>query len=81
MVFEAWKQLGYKNDPLRVHEQAVNNLTFEELEAYYKAHIQGKPMAIMIVGDPKQIDKKALNKIAKVKTVSVNTLFAPLDLD
>jgi hypothetical protein len=38
-------------------------------------------MAIMIVGDPKQIDKKALSKIAKVKTVSVNTLFAPLDLD
>ena len=81
MVFEAWKRLGYKNDPIRVNEKAINDLTFEQIETYYKEHIQGKPMAIMIVGDPKQIDKKALGKIAKVKTVSVNTLFAPLDLD
>lgn len=81
MVYEAWKRLGYKDDPSRVHAGALNNLTYEQIAQYYKEHIQGKPMAIMIVGDPKQIDKKALGKIAKVKTVSVNTLFAPLDLD
>ncbi len=81
LTYEAWQQLGYKNDPMRVHEQDMNGLTFEQIAEYYKNHIQSKPMAIMIVGDPKQIDKKALNKIAKVKTVSLNTLFAPLDLD
>ena len=81
LVYEAWQRLGYGNDPMRVHENELNTLTFEQIAEYYKTYIQGKPMAIMIVGDPKQIDKKALNKIAKVKNVSLNTLFAPLDLD
>ena len=81
LTYEAWQRLGYKNDPKLVHEKAMNELGFEQIAEYYKTHIQGKPMAIMIVGDPKQIDKKALGKIAKVKNVSVNTLFAPLDLD
>ena len=81
MVYDFWKRLGYTDDPIRVHKQEIDNLTFEQIEEYYKTRIQGKPMAIMIVGDPKLVDKKALNKIAKVKSVSLNALFAPLDLD
>ena len=80
-VYEAWQRLGYTDDPMRVHEKDIEQLTFDQIQTYYQNHVQGRPLAILIVGDPKQIDMKQLNKIAKVKRVSLNDLFAPLDLD
>ena len=81
MVYQLWQQLGYTDDPARVNEAEVQAMTFDQLKDFYASHIQKRPMAILIVGDPKLIDMKALNKIAKVKRVSLNNLFAPLDLD
>ncbi|MBR1922956.1 MAG: insulinase family protein [Paludibacteraceae bacterium] len=80
-VYEAWQRLGYTDDPMRVHEKDIEQLTFDQIQTYYQNHVQGRPLAILIVGDPKQIDMKQLGKIAKVKRVSLNDLFAPLDLD
>ncbi len=81
MAYDYWKQLGYTDDPYQVNKDKINSLTFEQIQEYYTDKVQPNPMAIIIVGDPKQIDMKALGKIAKVKRMSVNTLFAPLDLD
>ena len=79
LTYESWRLFGYKDDPARVNKPAIDNLTFEQIVKFYKDNIQGKPVSIIIMGDPKQIDKKELGKIGKVKTMSASTLFAPLD--
>ena len=59
-TFEYWKRLGYKDDPAKVNAAAIDNLTFSEIEKFYEDNIKGKPVTIILMGDPKKIDLKAI---------------------
>jgi hypothetical protein len=49
---------------------------------FYEENIKGQPVSIIIMGDPKLIDQKALQaKYGKIVKVNKTKLFAPLDLD
>ena len=75
-VFEAWKKLGYTEDPAKVNMTAIDNLTYEDIKAFYEKNVKGKPVTIVIVGDPKTIDQKALKaKWGKITKVSAGKLF------
>ena len=51
-------------------------MTYDDLKAFYEANVQGQPMAIIIIGDPKTINQKALKaKYGKINRVSINSLF------
>lgn len=83
-VYEAWKRLGYTDDPARVNAPKVDNLTYNDIETFYKENIQGKPVTIILMGDPKKIDMKAVEaKLGcKVTKLSASKLFNSLsDLD
>ena len=82
-TFQYWQQLGYNDDPARVNADKINNLTFADIEKFYKDNIQGKPVTIILMGDPKKINLKELEaKLGcKVTKLSVTKLFAPMDLD
>lgn len=83
-AFEYWTRLGYTDDPARVNAAKVDNLTYNDIEAFYKENIQGKPVTIVLMGDPKKIDIKALQtKLGcKVTKISPSKLFTSLtDLD
>ncbi len=76
------KLWGYTTDPNREKVKAVQKMKWEDIENFYKEYIQGKPVTIMIVGDPKRIDQKALtNQYGKIKKLTKQTLFAPIELD
>lgn len=81
MTYDAWKRIGYNDDPARVNKPALEALTWDQLFNYYRENIQNQPLTVIIMGDPKLIDMKELKKIAKVKKVSNATLFAPIDFD
>jgi len=81
MVYDHWKQIGYTEDPAKTNQAKLEALTFEQIKDYYQQYIQGQPLSIIIMGDPKQIDMKALGKIAKVKKISYTTLFAPVEFN
>ena len=75
-VFEAWKKLGYTEDPAKVNMTAIDNLTYEDIKAFYEKNVKGKPVTIVIIGDPKSIDQKALKaKWGKITKVSPSKLF------
>ncbi len=80
-TFEYWTRLGYTDDPARVNADKVDNLTYEDIESFYKENIQGKPVTIILMGDPKKIDLKALQtKLdCKVTKLSPSKLFTSLD--
>ena len=76
LIFETWKQRGYTQSPAETHKDALENLTFEEMMNFYREHIQGKPVAIAVIGNPKMVDEKALAKYGKVVRLSVARLFS-----
>jgi predicted Zn-dependent peptidase len=59
-TFEYWQRLGYKDDPAKINASAVDNLTFEEIEKFYEDNIKGKPVTIILMGDPKKINLKEI---------------------
>lgn len=72
-----WNRLGYQIDPATLQIRQVQKLKFEDIVDFYKAHIQGKPMRVLVMGDPKQIDPKALKaKFGKVNKLSAGKLFS-----
>ena len=75
-VFEAWKKLGYNDDPAKVNMNAIENLTYVDIKAFYEKNVKGKPVTIVIIGDPKTINLKAIQaKWGKVTKVSPSKLF------
>ena len=52
-------------------------LTFEQIVSFYEQRVKGKPVAILIMGDPKQIDQKVLKaKYGKITKLSKSQLFS-----
>lgn len=80
-TFEAWKRLGYNDDPAKENAEKIDNLTYEQIETFYKENIQGKPITIILMGDPKKIDLKAIQTKmgCKVTKLSPARLFNSVD--
>ncbi|MBQ7388926.1 MAG: insulinase family protein [Paludibacteraceae bacterium] len=74
-VFENWKRIGYTEDPAKANMEKLNNLTFDDIVRFYNENIKNKPISIVIMGNKKDIDLKALKEVGKVKTISVGRLF------
>jgi predicted Zn-dependent peptidase len=71
-----WYRLGYQIDPATLQIRQVQKLKFEDIERFYESHIQGKPVKVLVIGDPKLIDQKALkNKFGKVNKLNGDKVF------
>ena len=71
-----WMRLGYQIDPATLQIRQVQKLKFEDIERFYESHIQGKPVKVLVIGDPKLIDQKALkNKFGKVNKLNGDKVF------
>lgn len=66
---------GYTDDPAKENLPKVDALTFDDIVKFYEEHIQGKPYAIAIMGNPKLIDLKKLEAFGKVVKLSERRLF------
>ena len=79
--FEYWQRLGYTDDPARINAAAIDALTIEDIQAFYEQNIKGKPVTIILMGDPKKIDLKAIEKKmgCKVTKLSPAKIFNSVD--
>ncbi|MDR1543394.1 MAG: insulinase family protein [Prevotellaceae bacterium] len=76
MQFDMWEQGGWNDDPAKINMPRIDNLTFEEIVNFYNKNIKGKPIVIVIQGDPKLIDLKTIEKkYGKITKLSTSTLF------
>ena len=83
-TYDYWQEIGYTDDPARTEVPMIKALTWEQIYSFYQQYVQGKPMTIILMGDPKKIDMKRLEaKYGKKNIIKVGKtkLFAPLDLD
>jgi len=74
-VYESYKLLGFKEDPAKTIVPAVDKMSIEDVIRFNAENLKGKPIVIGIVGDPRAIDLKALEKYGKVNRLSVAELF------
>ena len=59
-TFEQWQRIGYNDDPAKINAAAIDAVQFSDIEQFYEQNIQGKPVTIILMGDPKKIDLKAI---------------------
>lgn len=71
-TFEHWQRLGYTDDPSRVNAAAIDALTFSDIERFYEENIKGKPVTIILMGDPKKIDLKAIQQKCGCKVTKLS---------
>ena len=70
-------RLGYAIDPATLEVRQIQRLKFDDIDTFWRTHIQGKPVAILIVGDPKLIDQKQIKAHhGKITKLSKNKLFS-----
>ena len=69
--------LGYKVDPAMLQVRDIQRLSFENVVSFYEQRVKGKPIAIIVMGDPKLIDQKVLKaKYGKINKLSKSQLFS-----
>ena len=74
--YKSWRLRGYEKSPAEENLEKIENLTFDDIRKYYDEHIKGKKIAISIVGDPRQVDVKALEKYGKLVRLQPAKLFS-----
>ena len=71
-TYEHWQRLGYTDDPAKVNAAAIDALTLEQIEQFYEENIKGKPVTIILMGDPKKIDLKAIQQKVGCKVTKLS---------
>ncbi|MCA9638026.1 MAG: insulinase family protein, partial [Myxococcales bacterium] len=73
---EAWRLLGFGEDPRRGLMEGLEELDFAAIRRFHAAHVAGRPLTVMIVGDPRRFDADSLERFGEVEVVSLRDLFA-----
>jgi len=79
MTIDYWERMGYTEDPMKAQLPIYKEMTFDDIVNFEKAYIKEQPMVIMVVGDKKRIDMKALAKYGKVVELKLSDIFSKED--
>jgi len=71
----SWIKIGYYDDPDKHRMDLYNNLTFDDILAFYRNNIAGRPVITTIVGDKKRIDMKRLSTMGTLLEVTAKDIF------
>lgn len=66
-VVATWVEQGYKSDPRKEVTDIIKNTEYKDVYDFYKKFVANRPIIIMMSGNGKQIDMKALEKYGTVK--------------
>ena len=75
-TIEDWRLLGYGNDPRRWQQPAYESLQFDDIAQFYRDHVKDRPVAIMVVGDPRKVKPATLATYGKLVRVRESSLFS-----
>lgn len=69
------QQLGLSEDIRKQVYSEVDKVTMQDLAAFHKAHISGKPYTYAVVASEKNLPMDELRKIGEVKKLSLEEIF------
>ncbi|OIQ27519.1 MAG: peptidase M16 [Bacteroidetes bacterium MedPE-SWsnd-G2] len=73
--YEGLKDLGITEDYRKDMYNAIQNMTIQDLHTFFNENIKGENYNVMVIGNKKDIDFKALEKLGKVQEMDVDYLF------
>ncbi len=73
---ESARRRGNDHDDILELLAAYKQLDFEDIQGFYKENLKNKPMVIIIAGNKKKIDLKALEKYGEVIEIKEKSLFS-----
>lgn len=77
--YERLQKLGIDNDNREVMYNTIKGMTMEDLRGFFNKNIKGESYNVMVVGNKKDLDVKALQKLGKIKELDVDYLFNYVD--
>ncbi len=73
--YENARRLGIDYDTRKLVYDKLPNLTFGEVENFHKGNIANQPHTILVMGNKKDIDLKALEKYGKITFLTMQDIF------
>ena len=70
-----WLKKGYTEDPRQYSLNLYKDLNFDNIEEFYKKNIEGRPIAIIVVGDKKRVGFEDLKKFGHVTELKQKDVF------
>ena len=71
----SWVEQGYNYDPRIDVTNIIKKTEYQDVQRFYERFIKNKPIVIMMSGNGKQIDMKALGKYGTVKKLKEKDIF------
>ena len=75
LIISLMERCGYTADQNTAMAQQLPTITQADVEAFYRQHIQGQPYQLMIVGNLKRLDLKALARYGTVVKVKKEDIY------
>ncbi|WP_298896333.1 M16 family metallopeptidase [uncultured Psychroserpens sp.] len=73
--YERLKKLGIDNDNREEIYNTIKNMTMDDLRDFFNKNIKGEHYNVMVIGNKKDIDFKALSKLGKLHEMDIDYLF------
>ncbi|WP_158850032.1 M16 family metallopeptidase [Algibacter sp. L1A34] len=73
--YENLKKRGIDNDNREAMYNTIKDMTIEDLRDFFNNNIKGEQYNVMVIGNKKDIDFKALEALGKVQEMDVDYLF------
>ncbi len=70
-----WVEMGYDHDPRIETTNHIKETSYDDIEKFYQDKVQDRPIVIMIVGNKKDVDMKALEKYGEVRMVKFDEIY------
>ncbi len=72
-----WRDQGYSEDPRRERIKGYRGLQLEHMQTFWKHQVEGRPLVIVVVGDPRRIELDVLERFGPVTVVRQRQLYKP----
>ena len=71
----SWIEQGYSNDPRVDMTNTIRKIEYQDVQDFYERFVKNRPIVIMMSGNGKQIDMKALEPFGEVKKLKEKDIF------
>ncbi len=74
-TYESLKKRGIQNDNREELYNAIKNMTLQDLKLFFDNNIKGENYNVMVIGNKKDIDFKALKELGEIQEMDIDELF------
>ena len=74
-TYEGLKKRGIENDNRKEMYETIKNMTLSDLKSFFDQNIKGETYNVLVIGNKKDVDIKALSKLGEVQEMDIDYLF------